>query len=85
MSATRLSGIEGLDDVAALPHVASVARNQRQGDPLDWAMGGRSNVCEVFGSVEVIGDLAAARDEIDDVITLEFEEDPQEAASSETR
>jgi hypothetical protein len=85
MSATRLSGIEGLDDVAALPHVVSVARNQRQGDPLDWARGGRFNVSEVFGTVEVIGDLAAARDEIDDTITLEFEEDPQEAASSETR
>ena len=59
MSATRLSGIEGLDDVAALPHVVSVVRNQRQGDPLDWARGGRFNVGEVFGSVEVIGDLAA--------------------------
>ena len=38
---------------------------------LDWARGGRFNVSEVFGSVEVIGDLAAARDEIDDVITLD--------------
>ena len=85
MSATRLSGIEGLDDVAALPHVVSVVRNQRQGDPLDWARGWPFNVCEVFGSVEVIGDLAAARDEIDDTITLEFEEDPQEAEASETR
>ena len=82
MSATRLSGIEGLDDVAALPHVASVAPNRRQGDALDWAMGGRSNVCQVLGSVEVIGDLAAARDEIDDTITLEFEEDPQESVAS---
>jgi hypothetical protein len=82
MSATRLSAIEGLDDVAALPHVASVAPNRRQGDALDWAMGGRSNVCQVLGSVEVIGDLAAARDEIDDTITLEFEEDPQESVAS---
>jgi hypothetical protein len=85
MSATRLSGIDGLDDVAALPHVVSVVRNQRQGDPLDWARGGRFNVGEVFGTVEVIGDLAAARGEIDDTITLEFEEDPQEAESRETR
>ena len=85
MSATRLSGIEGLDDVAALPHVVSVVRNQRQGDPLDWARGGRFNVGEVFGTVDDIGSLAAARDEIDGTITLEFEEDPQEAESSETR
>jgi hypothetical protein len=83
MSATRLVGIEGLDDVAALPHVASVTRNQRQGDQLDWARGGRFNVSEVFGSVEVIGDLAGARDEIDEVITLTFEEDPQEAEAPE--
>ena len=74
MAATRLSGIEGLDDVAALPHVATVMRNQRQGDALDWARGGRFNVSEVFGSVDVIGELAAARDEIDTTITLEFEE-----------
>ncbi len=77
MSATRLSAVEGLDAVAALPHVASVARNQRQGDPLDWATGGRSNVCEVFGSVENVADLAAARDEIDDAIKLEFDESPR--------
>jgi ATP-grasp domain len=84
MSATRLSAIEGLDDVAALPHVVSVTRNQRQGDELDWARGGRFNVSEVFGSVEDIGDLAAARHEIDDTITLAFEEDPREADASET-
>ena len=82
MSATRLSGVEGLDDVAALSHVASVVRNQRQGDPLDWAMGGRSNVCEVFGSVESVAELAAARDQIDDAIRLEFDEAPTEAGTS---
>jgi hypothetical protein len=84
MSATRLSAIEGLDDVAALPHVVSVTRNQRQGDELDWARGGRFNVSEVFGSVEDIGDLNGARHEIDDAVTLEFEEDPREADASET-
>lgn len=82
MSATRLSAVEGLDAVAALPHVASVVRNQRQGDPLDWATGGRSNVCEVFGSVENVADLAAARDEIDDAIKLEFDESPAGAGTS---
>jgi hypothetical protein len=74
MSATRLVGVEGLDEVAALPHVASVVRNQRQGDLLDWASGGRTNVCEVFGSVENVADLAAARDQIDDIVRLEFDE-----------
>ncbi len=82
MSATRLSGVEGLDDVAALSHVSSVVRNQRQGDPLDWAMGGRSNVCEVFGSVETVAELAAARDQIDDAIRLEFDEAPAESGTS---
>jgi predicted ATP-grasp superfamily ATP-dependent carboligase len=75
MTATRLVRVDGLDAVAGLPHVTSVMRNQRQGDALDWAVGGRSNVCAVFGSVEDVADLAAARDEIDDTITLEFEED----------
>jgi len=84
MSATRLSAIEGLDDVAALPHVVSVTRNQRQGDELDWARGGRFNVSEVFGSVEDISDLNGARHEIDDAVTLEFEEDPREAGATET-
>ena len=84
MSATRLSGLAGLDDVAALPHVVSVARNQREGDAVDWARGGRFNVSEVFGSVDAIDSLAAARDEIDDTITLEFEEVSPEAGSSET-
>jgi biotin carboxylase len=82
MSATRLSGIEGLDDVAALPHVSSVVRNQREGDALDWAKGGRSNVSEVFGSVAALADLAAARDEIDDAVTLEFDETQEDAAAS---
>jgi predicted ATP-grasp superfamily ATP-dependent carboligase len=74
MSATRLRGVEGLEDVAALPHVTSVVRNQRQGDALDWAFGGRSNVCAVFGAVENVADLAAARDQIDATITLAYDE-----------
>ena len=74
MSATRLSGVEGIDDVAALPHVSSVVRNRRLGDSVDWATGGRFNVCEVFGSVEGYDDLAEARREIDDLIELEFDE-----------
>jgi hypothetical protein len=82
MSATLLSGLSGLDDVAALPHVVSVVRNQRVGDAIDWARGGRFNVSEVFGSVDAIGGLATARDEIDDSITLEFEEVLAESESS---
>ena len=74
MSATRLSGVAGIDDVAALPYVSSVVRNQRQGEPIDWATGGRFNVCEVFGSVADYDVLAAARREIDDLIELEFDE-----------
>ena len=68
--------------MAALPHVSSVARNQRQGDLLDWASGGRTNVCEVFGSVESLADLAMARDEIDNVIRLEFDEALEGTVSS---
>ncbi len=85
MSATRLLGVEGLSDVAALPHVTSVVRNQRQGDALDWAVGGRSNVCAVFGSVEDVADLAAARDEIDATVTLAFEEVPTGVSSPKAR
>jgi hypothetical protein len=77
MAATRLVGVEGLDEVATLSHVSSVVRNQRQGDALDWAVGGRFNVSEVFGSVENLSDLAAARDEIDDTVELDFEKAPQ--------
>jgi hypothetical protein len=84
MTAVRLSGLAGLDDVAALPHVVSVVRNQREGDAIDWARGGRFNVSEVFGSVDAIGKLAAARAEIDDTITLEFDEASSEAGSSLT-
>ena len=61
MSATRLSGVTGYDEVAALPFVTSVVRNQREGDALDWAAGAGSNVGEVFGSVDSYEDLAAAR------------------------
>jgi glutathione synthase/RimK-type ligase-like ATP-grasp enzyme len=74
MSATRLSGVEGIEDVSALPHVSSVVRNQRQGEPIDWTTGGRFNVCEVFGSVEDYEVLAFARGEIDELIDLEFDE-----------
>jgi hypothetical protein len=76
MSATRLSGVQGIDAVAALPHVSNVVRNKQAGDSLDWASGGRFNVCEVFGSVEEFEDLAAARREIDDLIQLQFDEVP---------
>ena len=82
MTATRLVGAEGFDDVAALPHVSSVVRNQSHGDLLDWATGGRTNVCEVFGSVEDLADLAAACDQIDDLIRLEFDEALQETGTS---
>jgi hypothetical protein len=85
MSATRLIDVEGLDEVAELPHVTSVVRNQRQGDALDWAVGGRSNVCAVFGAVEDLADLAAARDEIDATITLAFDEAPVDASSPQAR
>ncbi len=83
MSATRLTRVDGLDDVAALPHVTTVVRNQRQGDALDWAVGGRSNVCEVFGSVEQLAELAVARNEIDATVTLEFDETPAAATPTE--
>jgi hypothetical protein len=79
MSATRLSRLEGLDEVAALPHVSSLVPNQRQGDDVDWTVGGRSNVCEVFGSVENLSDLATARDQIDAMVKLDFDEVPQES------
>ena len=82
MSATRLSGIEGLDDVAALPHVAmSPPTGDRE---IRWtrAMGGRSNGCQVFGSVEVNVAELLHDDQIDDAIRLDFEEDLQEAGSS---
>jgi hypothetical protein len=84
MAATRLTGFNGLDAVAGLPHVTSVVLNQRRGDALDWAIGGRSNVCVVFGSVGDLIDLVAARQEIDDTIKLEFEEGPADAFSSVT-
>ena len=65
--------------------MTSVVRNQRQGDALDWAVGGRSNVCAVFGSVEDVADLTAARDEIDATVTLAFEEVPTGVSSPKAR
>lgn len=79
MAASRISGVAGIDEVAALPHVSTVIRNRNQGDSLDWAMGGRFNVCEVFGAVENLEDLAAARRQIDDLIELEFDEASDQA------
>ena len=79
MSATRLVGVEGLDAVAALPQVSNVVRSQSVGDRLDWTLGGRTNVCDVFGFVESLDDLAATRARIDDLITLEFDETLPEA------
>ncbi len=76
MGTTRLLSVKGFDEVAALPHVSSVLRKGRQGDRFDWAEGAGSSVCEVFGSVERLEDLAAARREIDDLIEVEFEETP---------
>jgi len=73
MEATRLLGVTGFDDVAALPHVSIVLRKGRQGDSFDWTEGANSGVCEVFGSVERIENLAAARRQIDDLIEVEFE------------
>lgn len=74
MSATHLVGTVGLEEVAKFSHVTRVVRNRNPGDSLDWVMGGRTNVCTVFGSVEHYADLAAARDEIDDKISLEWSE-----------
>jgi hypothetical protein len=79
MRATRLLGIEGFDSVAALPHVSTVLRRGREGDSLDWARGANSSVCEVFGSVERVEEMDAARREIDALITLEIDESAVEA------
>lgn len=73
MSARSLISVDGLDGVAALPHVSAVARNRNPGDSLDWSVGGHANICAVFGSVENYVDLVAARDEIDRMISLEYE------------
>jgi predicted ATP-grasp superfamily ATP-dependent carboligase len=73
MSALNLISVDGLDEVAALSHVSTVIRNRNTGDSLDWSLGGHINVCAVFGSVENYDDLVAARDEIDEKISLEFE------------
>ncbi|HLX77674.1 MAG TPA: ATP-grasp domain-containing protein [Acidimicrobiales bacterium] len=79
MAASRLSGVAGIDEVAALPHVSTVIRNRNQGDSLDWALGGRSNVCAVFGAVENLEDLVAARRQIDDLIEVDFDEASDQA------
>ena len=77
--------MEGLDEVAALAHVSYVVRNRHPGDALDWAAGGVSNVCAVFGSVQRHSDLVAAREEIDRTITLEYDEAPPQRAASSRR
>lgn len=73
MRATRLLEVNGFDDVAALSHVSIVLRKGRQGDSLDWTRGANASVCEVFGSVERVEDLDAARRQIDDLIQLDFD------------
>jgi len=70
--ARRMVRAEGLDDVIALPGVAQLDLNRREGDDVDWRDGSQGYVLSVRGSVPDHDTLRALRERILKQLDLEF-------------
>lgn len=71
--ASRVRSIEGLDALAAIPEVGTVAVLRNDGDPVDWRLGTDELVMAIIGAVDSLDDLETVRHQIDKVVTVSYE------------
>ncbi|MGO9874069.1 MAG: ATP-grasp domain-containing protein [Acidimicrobiia bacterium] len=72
VSARRLVRIVGLDDVSALPGVAQVSFNRREGGEVDWRQGSEGYVGWIRGSVPDHDALRSMRAQIRGHLVVEY-------------
>jgi len=73
MSAVRLSGIDGLEECAALEGVESVALHVNAGEAVDWRLGTEARVVTIRGVSSDHARLARTVDLIRATVTMRFE------------
>jgi biotin carboxylase len=72
VSARRLVRLAGLDDISALPGVAQVSFNRREGDEVDWRLGSEGYVGWIRGSVPDHEALRGIRAQIHEHLVVEY-------------
>jgi biotin carboxylase len=73
LDARRLTRMDGLDAVGALPDVVQVSANRQVGDEIDWRRGSQGYVVSVRGAAPDHAALRATRDEIHRRLVLEYD------------
>ena len=71
--ARRVRQVNGLGDLAGASHVDSVRLSRAPGEEVDWRDGTDGKVLTVCGRVGDLAELAAAIDEIEQTVSIEYE------------
>jgi biotin carboxylase len=73
MSAQRVTSIDGLDAVGALPGILQVNLRRRVGDAVDWRLGTDELVVDVLGVAPDLDQMLAIRRRVDDLLSITYE------------
>jgi biotin carboxylase len=73
MWAQRVTSVEGLADVAALPGILGANLLRRPGDSVDWRLGTDENVVNILGVVPDLDALRAIRREVDERLSISYD------------
>jgi hypothetical protein len=72
LAAKRLTAIDGVDDVSALPGVEQISFNREVGEEIDWRTGSQGYVCSIRGTTSDREGLRAVRDQILEALRLDY-------------
>jgi biotin carboxylase len=68
---TRVTAVEGLDEVRALPGVVDVVLRRGAGERIDWREGNHGHVLSVFGTVPDHDALRATLDRVESLLVIQ--------------
>ena len=71
-AAHRLTKIDGIDAVSALPGVEQIAFNRQVGEAIDWRTGSQGYVCSIRGTTTDREGLRAVREQILEALRLDY-------------
>jgi biotin carboxylase len=71
-AAHRLTKIDGIDAVSALPGVEQIAFNRQVGEAIDWRTGSQGYVCSIRGTTTDREGLRAVREQILAALRLDY-------------
>jgi hypothetical protein len=71
-SARRLTRLEGLDRISALPGVVEVAPNREVGDEIDWRVGNQGHLIAVRGTASDHVELGRLSSTLSEHLVVEY-------------